>query len=226
MAMKHPFIQILLFLVFTGSNVTAETGDTIRINSFSIIASPSAFLNRYAGAQAGLRYTFHRRWSVFSEYGYIIPRDFAPWPGGDEGGNRYSGFRIKGGVRYQFNRFLFMELIYYHRQILQQVREDFFRFNNSYIEEMDFTIKQKLNGMVLTTGAQFQWSPRWSTEISGGLGYGLRDQYYSELPRDVNMVGWRRAFQLFSPPRFRHQPQLKKPFPLMAVSFRIIYQLF
>ena len=167
-----------------------------------------------------MEYKFNNDWSVFTEFGAIIPARLSY---SEVNSSEYSGFRIKGGLRKRIYKAFFMELNYYHRRVEHGVTTDFFRFNRLYIEEMNFTVNNVMNGLAIIAGVEIKMGNRWVWDIGGGVGPGVQDRIFSELPQDVEEID--RSF-LWTGINFRRNNIKNEFFPVIVMNARLKYRIF
>ncbi len=211
---------ISIFFIFSASNFLLSQENTEKNSSLRVFITPSAIFNVYPGLQGGLEYKINNDWSVFAEFGAVLPAKFKF----NELDNfQSSGYRIKGSVRKKIYKTFFLELNYYHRRVENSINTEFFRYNRLFIQEMNYRVENVLNGLALTAGVEIKMGNKWLWDVGGGIGPGIQKRMYSDLPQDVEMVD--RSFWWTSH-NYRVTDIENEFFPLLVLNVRLKYMIF
>ncbi len=185
--MKHLFF---IFAIACIIQVPADCQDYEAIQGFKIGITPSALLNRWIGFQGKASY-MHKNYSLDANFGYLH---------GTDNEEPYSGFRIRTTFKYYYREtsmgWHYLGIGGLHRKIDHDAVGTFGRFNNSFFQELDFKMTQKITGFYLMSGTLIPIKEdRFFMDVGLGLGRAVVNIKHFDIPDD--------AILIYEPPLFR-----------------------
>jgi len=177
-------MRILLFLGLLILVLSpAHCQEYEEIQGFKVGITPSALMNRWIGFQGKASYT-HKSFELDANFGYIT---------GTDNEEPYSGARIRSTLKYYYRQ---TELGWHYfgigglyRKINLDAVGTFGRFNNSFFQEMEFELSQKLNGFYLMSGTLIPIKEdRFVVDIAMGFGRGVSNVEHFNIPDDAILI--------------------------------------
>lgn len=121
-------------------------------------------------AQAGLIQTWY---TMYEDEGYDINK---------------TGFRVSGELKYMFTKRLYVGGQVFHNNFLKTTNEDVWRYNQSYLEEMDVERRVTVSGAHVKFGVMaFRTGQRFFMDFYSGIGFRHRRVTIDNLPSDAEL---------------------------------------